>query len=252
MNCNNTNQKLGFDKFSECNYNLHWSFSNFNRMLMAAGRVAQLPHSASVLEIGAGTSDLKNIVANNFGRDDIKFVRIDGDVKYKHDKEIDAVLDISNKAEWEIFKNFTEEKYDAVVFMEVIEHIVKYMAYDIFANVSDIIKSEGLMLFTTPTPPMEGKYEDRVWPDDHENEFTFDEIYGIINKYFKIVKHIGWSLEEREYNEVLEKDEFLMKLYGKLKGAFPESFIRALIACAAPVEKNRQVLMVCKKRRVAL
>ena len=83
MNCKNANREKGFDKFSECNYNLHWSFSNFNRMLMAAGQIAQLPLNSKVLELGAGSSDLENLVKKNFGRKDIDFIKIDGDKQYE-------------------------------------------------------------------------------------------------------------------------------------------------------------------------
>ena len=56
-------------------------------------------------------------------------------------------------------------------------------------------------------------------------------------------------MEEREYNELLESNDFVMKVYTKLKGAYPESFIRAIIASISPTEANRQVLLICKGRR---
>ena len=94
-------------------------------------------------------------------------------------------------------------------------------------------------------------YEYRVWPTDHKEEFTNSEIYGIINKEFKINKEIGWSLEEREYNKLLETDANLSVIASKLRGAFPESYVRATIACLSPAQANRQILMICKKRRIA-
>ena len=248
MNCKNANQELGFDKFSECNYNLHWSFSNFNRILMAAGQIAQLPQNSKVLELGAGTSDLENIVKKNFKRKDIEFNKIDGDPKYESSKSI-AVIDITSDMCDQIINIFSP--YDAVVFMEVVEHLDKDKISNMFKTISSWIKPEGLLLFTTPTPPYEGMYEDRVWPTDHNFECTFSEIYGIINKEFKIIKKIGWSLEEREYNELLESDVTLNMMCSKLRGAFPESYIRAIIACLSPVQANRQIFLVCKKRRVA-
>ena len=69
MNCKNANREMGFDKFSECDYNLHWSFSNFNRILMVAGQIAQLPVDSRVLELGAGSSDLENLVKKNLMED---------------------------------------------------------------------------------------------------------------------------------------------------------------------------------------
>lgn len=249
MNCNNANKELGFDRFSNCNYNLHWSFSNFNRILMVAGQIAQLPKDSKVLELGAGSSDLENIVKKNFKRSDIKFTKIDGDKTYEFDDLMEInIYDITTEA----CKNFVKRTgpYDAVVFMEVVEHIDYDRDVDfIFEYVYDSLKKEGMLFVTTPTPPYEGFYEDRVWPQDHKREFTLSKIYDIINKRFKINKQIGWSLEEREYNQLLESDETIMKIYTKLKGAFPESYIRAIIASISPTQANRQVLLICKGRR---
>ena len=246
MNCKNANQELGFDKFSECNYNLHWSFSNFNRILMVAGQIARLPNGSKVLELGAGSSDLENIVKKNFKRDDIKFIKIDGDKQYESSEEI-TVFDITSpECALHCINN---GPYDAVVFMEVIEHLSERDGRHVIKLIHSVLVSEGLMLFTTPTPPISGYFEDRVWPLDHEIEYTYDEAYALINRYFKIVKEIGWSLEEREYNRILENNKDLSMVYSKLKGAFPESYIRAIIACLAPIQDNRQVFFVCRKRR---
>lgn len=248
MNCKNANREKGFDRFSECNYNLHWSFSNFNRILMVAGQITQLPADSRVLELGAGSSDLENVVKRNFKRDDIKFTRVDGDTRYESDSSI-TVFDITSDE----FNTRCRARlaYDAIVFMEVIEHLDKEFAPTMFERIASWLVPEGLMLFTTPTPPYDGMYEDRVWPDDHKIEFTNSEIYDIINKEFKINKEIGWSLEEREYNKLLETDANLSMIASKLRGAFPESYVRATIACLSPTLANRQVLMICKKRRVA-
>lgn len=250
MNTTNANQTLGFDRFSESDYNLHWSFSNFNRMLMAAGHIAQLPLNAKVLELGAGTSDLENLTKKNFKREDIKFTKVDGDAQYLTSNEV-KVFDITSTA----FNDFCEKNgaFDAIVFMEVVEHLdwMRNHLGLMFEKISSWLKPEGMLLFTTPTPPYGGMYEDRVWPTDHNFECTLSEIYGIINKEFKITKKIGWSLEEREYNELLESDANLSAMYSKLRGAFPESYIRAIIACLSPVQANRQIFLVCKKRRVA-
>ena len=248
MNCKNANREKGFDRFSECNYNLHWSFSNFNRMLMAAGQIAQLPLNSKVLELGAGSSDLENLVKKNFGRKDIGFIKLDGDEQYESILSI-TVVDIMSET-CEVICG-TLGPFEAVVFMEVVEHLREDDAVTIFEKISRWLKPEGMLLFTTPTPPYEGMYEDKVWPDDHEKEFTFSEIYGIINKEFKIIKEIGWSLEEREYNKILESDANLSMMCSKLRGAFPESYVRAIIACLSPVQANRQIFLVCKKRRIA-
>lgn len=250
MNCKNANQELGFDKFAECDYNLHWSFSNFNRMIMAAGQIARLPQQSCVLELGAGSSELETLVHKNFKRNDIKFIKVDGDRQYELSDSI-TVLDITTEHGWNIIDiKATQVKFDAVVFMEVIEHIDSMKVKWVMNKIFDCLKSEGLLVVTTPTPPLNAKHENMVWPTDHKQEFTLDETCGLINNGFKITKQIGWSLEEREFNIILEENNECMKLYTKLKGAFPESYIRAIIACMAPIEYNRQVLLICKRRRI--
>lgn len=247
MNCKNANQELGFDKFSECDYNLHWSFSNFNRILMAAGQIARLPKGSKVLELGAGSSDLENVVKKNFKREDIKFTKIDGDEQYRGYPDV-TVLDIESFECWEFCMR--RGPFDAIVFMEVVEHLKDNMAPVTFERISRCLNPEGMLIFTTPTPPYEGKYEDRVWPTDHKFEFTFSKICDIINVEFKIIKEIGWSLEEREYNKLLESDANLSMMCSKLRGAFPESYVRAIVACLSPIQANRQIFLVCKKRRM--
>lgn len=249
MNCKNTNKEMGFDKFSECNYNLHWSFSNFNRNLIIAKQIADLPAGSVILEIGAGSSPLEDIVITNFKRHDIQFLKIDGDEQYQQSKSV-FVFDITAD-DFDKVCQTSHLRFNAIIFAEVVEHIDKRLASKIFKRISDWLVPEGLLFFTTPTPPREGLYEDRVWPTDHEQEFTRSEIYSIINKWFKINKEIGWSLEEREYNKLLETNANLSLIASKLRNAFPESYIRALISCLSPVEDNRQILFICKKRRIA-
>lgn len=249
MNCTNANRELGFDNFAECDYNKHWSFSNFNRMLMAAGHIARLPSHSKVLELGAGTSNLENIVKTNFKRDDIEFIKVDGDDRYELTESI-TIMDISLPKEWHTKLDKYQGEFDCVVYMEVIEHLIENEAKKSLEMISAWLKPEGLMLLTTPTPPLNAMYESEVWPTDHKKEFTLSEIRDIINVGFKVVKETGWSLEEREYNKLLESDNILMRVHGLLREAFPESYIRAIIATLARTVECRQVFMVCKKRRI--
>ena len=215
---------------------------------MVAEQIARLPEDAKVLELGAGSSDLENIVDKNFRRNDIEFVKVDGDPKYNSKVDI-TVLDITSDECDKFCRCF--QGFDAIVFTEVVEHLNECDVPLMFERIYNWLNPEGILLFTTPTPPYEGKYEDRVWPTDHNSEFTYSKIYGIINKGFKIIKEIGWSLEEREYNKLLESNVTMNMIRSKLEGAFPESYIRAIIACLSPIQMNRQIFFICKKRRIA-
>ena len=72
-----------------------------------------------MLELGAGSSELENIVSINFKRKDRRFVKVDGDTQYESNDSI-TVLDIANAYSW---GKIPKERFDAVVLMEVIEHL---------------------------------------------------------------------------------------------------------------------------------
>lgn len=260
MNTTNANSVLGFDKFENCDYNLHWSFSNFNRMLIAANQIASLRKGAKVLELCCGSSNLLNLVKSNFKRSDIDFYKVDGDEKYKFSDEI-FLYDIESNE----FDNFCKDygPFDCIIFMEAIEHFepgnisysfddeVKEYNSHLIEKISKMLIPEGMLIITAPTPPFCGMFEDRVWPTDHKTEPTQEQLYTTINKWFKINKSIGWSLEERDYNTILEENDFLRKVYVKLSKAYPDSYVKAIIASLAPDIANRQILYICKKRRIA-
>ena len=247
MNTNNSNQVQGFDNFEDCDYNLAWSYSNFNRNLIAANRIANLKPNAIVLELGAGTSPVETLVHKNFKRPDIVFTKVDGDSKYT-DKEGIYVFDITSND----FKEFiAESKYDAVVLMEVIEHIDEVDGLDLIDYIYSILVKEGLFILSTPTPPFYKKYEERVWPTDHDFEYDYDDMYILLNKNFKVEKTIGWSLEEREYTHLLEENDFIRTVHAKLRGAFPEGFIKSIISSLSPAVYCRQMTYICKARRIS-
>lgn len=259
VNTTNANKELGFDKMSELDYRKHWSFSTFNRMLIAAYHISKLPVGARVLEIGAGTSELENLVCTNFQRGDIIFLKIDADEQYRHDGNIDFVGDVTEPYIQSVVENyvnlnmkrFHKSGFDAIVMMEVIEHIGKDKVKPLLNKIhNEWINDEGTLIITTPTPPYNSKYEDKVWPTDHEYEFSLKEVRTLINDKFKIVNEVSWSMEERDYYTEICKSPFLMELKSKLERAgFPESYIRAQVALFAPPISGRQILMIGKARR---
>lgn len=251
VNTTNANKKLGFDNTMKLDFNKHWSFSTFNRMILAAYHISKLPINSRVLEIGAGTSDLKEIVKINFRRTDIEFIKIDADKQYSDD--IDFIGDVTEEyIESCLDANIQiNDKFNAIVMMEVVEHIgrdnVKYLLEKIYEK---WLVDEGILILTTPTPPYNGTYESKVWPTDHEYEFTLLEIKALVNCKFKIIHEMSWSIEERDYYKEICDSQFLMEVKSRLeKSGFPESYIRAQIAALAPTIAGRQILMIAKARR---
>lgn len=253
-NTTNANKELGFDKMSELDYRKHWSFSTFNRMLLAAYHISKLPTGSRVLEIGAGTSELENLVCTNFKRDDIIFLKVDADEQYRYDDNINYIGDVTEAYIQSVIENYINlnmKKFGAVVMMEVIEHIGKDKVEPLLNKIhNDWITDEGTLIITTPTPPYNSKYEDKVWPTDHEYEFSLKEVRHLVNSKFKILHEASWSMEERDYYKETCSSNFLMELKVRLERAgFPESYIRAQVAVLAAPISGRQVLMIGKARR---
>lgn len=254
VNTINANKELGFDVMSTLDLNKHWSFSTINRMMLAAYHISKLPIGSRVLEIGAGTSELENLVCTNFKRSDIIFLKIDADEQYRYDDNIDYVGDVTDVYIWSVIENYIKlnmKKFGAVVMMEVVEHIGEDKVKPLLEKIHENwITDEGTLIITTPTPPYNSKYEDKVWPTDHEYEFTLKDVKGLVNNKFKIVHEVSWSMEERDYYKEICSSPFLMEVKAKLERAgFPESYIRAQIAVFATPISGRQILMVGKARR---
>lgn len=253
VNTTNANKELGFDNTMRLDFNKHWSFSTFNRMLLAAYHISKLPTNSRVLEIGAGTSDLEELVRVNFRRTDIAFVKIDADEQYEWNDDIAFVGDVTEGyIERCLDRNIQlNGKFGAVVMMEVVEHVGRDKVEPLLEKIyKKWLVNEGTLVITTPTPPYNCMYEDKVWPTDHEYEFSLQEIRTLVNLKFKIVHEMSWSIEERDYYDKLCSSSFLMEAKTRLeKAGFPESYIRAQIAALAPTIVGRQVLMIGKARR---
>lgn len=253
VNTINANKELGFDNTMKLDFNKHWSFSTFNRMMLAAYHISKLPHNSRVLEIGAGTSDLEELVKVNFRKTDIEFVKIDADNQYSEDKNITFIGDVTESyIEKCLDKNIQQNgKFNAVIIMEVIEHIGKDKVKPCLEKIyEDWLIDEGILIITTPTPPYNCLYENKVWPTDHKYEFSLQEIRSLVNLKFKIIHEMSWSIEERDYYNELCSNSFLMEVKTRFeKAGFPESYIRAQIAVLAPTIAGRQILMIGKARR---
>ena len=243
MNLKNSNSE--FQDFTECDFNKHWSFSNFNRQMITANIIKERFTNPKVVELGAGDSRIKDIYEKNFKGLYQSWHKFDADKKYKGtDCEI---LDISS---FVLACRLEEIKPDVIICEEVLEHLDKPdKIYKVLLRCFNRINDNGIMIISVPTPPFDGKYEDRVWPDDHAWEPINCTMYHSFNKFFKVVKQIGWSIEEREFYKALETDDFARKFYCKLKGAYPESFARALLSSLLDNNWCRQQLYVGIKRR---
>lgn len=246
-NTNNSNSE--YQDFMECDFRKHWSFSNFNRHLITASAINdfyeenKLP--LNIVELGAGDSNLSSMLYYNFN----KIAAVSVYYKFDVDEKYSSHCEIRDITTREFEKELKKIKPNVIILEEVIEHISKTDGKELIRTCYESMKNNGLLIVSTPTPPYTGIFENLVWPDDHEEEYKEYEIYQLLNKYFKIEKRIGWSMEKRDFNEILEFDDFARRVYCKLRGAFPESYIRALLPSLLEEKHSRQMLYICRKRR---
>lgn len=235
---NISNANTDFHDIGKCDFTKHWSFSLFFRNLAILDQINKLPPGARVMEVGAADSYLSEYLRNNIGRIDIEWIKIDVNPKY-HDSA--WIMDIS--------KVTPAFNLDLVIAAEVIEHMeTKELARDAIENMFESLHSDGKLILTTPTP-ISG-VDDLVWPDSHDYEFSFDEIYSLVNEYFEIIKAVPWSMKEREYNTSLATDPMLSRIYSIMRGAYPESLIRSVVSLLCDNKDARQTILIAQKRRV--
>lgn len=253
---NTKNSNAKFQDFASCDLNLHWSWSNFNRHMITCNALNRLREKSVVVEFGANDSPVSEMMLRNFGRHDIAYIKTDCKEVAKNDESLIA-FDL-NKCDEVKLRSIMDRhagvrKADAFVLCEVIEHLeCRDTIYKVRDMCYNNLRENGMLIISTPTPPFDGLYDDRVWPDDHEFEHIKDELQNVLNRCFKVERAVGWSVEEREYNSLLEDSEYA-KLYTRLRGKMPESFVRALIPILLRNEDTdfcRQVTFICKKRRV--
>lgn len=204
--------------------------------MLAAYYVSRLSANSRVLEIGAGTSDLEELVRVNFRRTDIEFIKVDADEQYKED--INGEYLDSNVQ--------SKGKFNTVIMMVAVEHVGKNKVEPLFEKIyKKWLVDEGILIVTTPTLPYNCLHENKVWPTDYKYEFSSKKIRKIVNIRFKIIHEMSWSIEKRDYYKEICSSSFLMEVKARLEKAdFPESYIRAQIA-------GRQILIIAKARRKA-
>lgn len=233
-----------------CDYRKHSRFTHFNKRLITANLLSKQPTGGKVLELCAGDSNLEEMLSQNFNRPDLHFTKVDNDERYKG-KAGYYVGDVGQEKTFEDLHEF-DFVYDAVILIDAIEHIQNdnNSLADLFLNISRILRKDGLFIVTGCTPPHNKYLEKIIFPQNHKYELGDEELTLKLNARFKVVKKIGLSLEEREYNEIMEysDNKYLQDIYFRLRGAMPESYIRALIAMLARVTECREILYVCRKR----
>lgn len=220
-----TNANSDFQDFSKCDYNLHWSWSNFFRHIAVCNSMLDLPLAANVLEIGAADSPIESMLQNNFGRC-LVFTKTDINPKYKDTHQIFNV-------EKEGLKRYTDKFFNCVILTEVLEHFDPVYAPFVLKEIHRSLKTGGKLLLTTPTP--QKPKEQLVWLKDHEFEYSWDELTELVcSNKFLIKKVMPWSLHKKDYEESCKKP---------LSNCLPSGLNRAIHSLTANCFNSRQIFL---------
>ncbi|MBO6606966.1 methyltransferase domain-containing protein [Psychroserpens sp.] len=130
-----------------------------------------------------------------------------GSIQNKRSNIQDVVIEDMTKS------TLRDESYDAVVCVEVIEHVEED---DIFVkNISKVIASEGWAYFTTPN----GDYIKNEGPNknpDHVRHYTKLELQNLLEKYFEKVD-VHYAVKTGKYRVQGLKSYKLSKPYQTFK-----------------------------------
>lgn len=140
----------------------------------------------SVLEIGAFNRSLEERLKRYYPR--ILYKSLDIDPSYQHD-----------------YTSFEEvrEKFDMVLLFEVIEHLDWEGGREMVAKISEILRSGGRVILTTPNIYTPGQY----WKDaSHRTAYHYEELGGLF-----LSQQFGSVEMYRLFNEPFLR--YLMKVY---------------------------------------
>ncbi len=151
-----------------------------------------------ILDLGCGVGEGTNFLGNNDGNNKIYGV----DLSYKaicyarennyNDQVFFSCMDITNLA-------FKEGTFDAIISVEVIEHIsdVQLYLYEAYR----VLKRGGLFFLTTPNRLVSSPTPGSLWPD-HVVEYSPSELADLLSGLFSHYEMFG------EYIPIYEENIF--------------------------------------------
>jgi len=151
----------------------------------------------TILEVGCGVGYGANFISSDFkvvgldiSKDALREAR-----KYKH---IHWILGDGTSLP------FKDESFDAVISLQVIEHIKKREVFAYLNEIKRVLKRGGIFILTTPNRDLRLYPFQKPWNPFHEHEYSENELKRILKRVFPVsyVKGIGAVEELRK----IEKD----------------------------------------------
>lgn len=98
-------------------------------------------------------------------------------------------------------------KFDIIVSLQVIEHINNPQSY--LEKIIDHLTDNGILFLTTPNAPMTSYNENPY----HFHEYSKDELYNLLTKFFNDINIMGLVLSERMFSYEENRKRNIFKIF---------------------------------------
>ncbi len=213
-----------------------WSIAHFFRFLVFTQAI--FSHNAkSILDVGFGDNVLVEFLekfhytGTYHGIDlntlFVKTAQLTTTVSFPVLYETKEIFDIN-------------EKFDVIVLGEIIEHIKKEDAVEFLSKARDLLTKNGIIILSTPNK----QNGEKVWPKDHEDEFSLDELQETCSEAELFIKaRLGlWNNTENTKKMLSAHDSIL---YSQMISVIPKSVVNVIFNVLNP-DKSRQVIIILK------
>lgn len=174
-----------------------------------------LKTSDNVLEIGSG-SGLGTMFLSQYCK------HIDGLEIKKTDFEESLAICNRNNINFihqDFFELELKNKYDALVCLDVIEHMNEETGQKLVAKIAKFIKDDGLFILGTPSI-YSLEYQGKLSKASHIKCYDLDELLSVVNRYFK--RTIPFSMND----EVVHTGHPKMAWYYFILGLLPQVSVK--------------------------
>jgi len=132
----------------------------------------------------------------------------------------------------------TDDEWDLITFLEVIEHMPKDCGIKVLDNLVGVMGEHTVLIMSTPC-------YNGTMASNHLYEWGYEELKEELEKRFTIVEHYGTFASLRDYTSDMTEEE--VKLLSKLKKYFNSALISCMMAPLYP-SKSRNCMWVLVKK----
>jgi 2-polyprenyl-3-methyl-5-hydroxy-6-metoxy-1,4-benzoquinol methylase len=135
----------------------------------------------------------------------------------------------------------SDENWDVVVCLEVLEHMPKESGLKLLANLCGVMGDDSVLIFSTPCyDPDVGMAESHIY------EWKYEELKAELEQNFIIEDHFGTFASQKDYKHLLNDSE--LKFFLRLKEYYNSAWVANIMAPLYP-DKSRNCLWILQKKQ---